>query len=351
MIEMGKKEMSKINGNGNAESDLFIGVDDGHYAIKIVAEDGSTFSVPSRAAIGKHLITLKGEDEGVFYDTEEGNTFTVSEYLPKFEDTRFLDYPRSQLNRVLIHDALRQAGYGGRRVRITTGLPVSYYYLPNGEKNQALIDAKVSNLRKRVVCGDLSMANIVENTVTTEAVASFVDQLMDMDGSPSSDYETLTQVPVGVIDVGGKTTDCAVLLPGMMVDSSRSGSNDVGVLMLVEAVSAKLRAHLKLDTPLSAVAIERALTTGVIKLYGKEQSVKEVIDDEKQRLADQIMSAVRTKVGSGADLDHVLFVGGGAIVLKDQLLKHYPHARVPAQPEFANARGMLKFAKHVVGNA
>ena len=41
----------------------------------------------------------------------------------------------------------------------------------------------------------------------------------------------------------------------------------------------------------------------------------------------------------------------GAIVLRDQLLKHYPHARVPDQPEFANARGMLKFAKHVVGGA
>ncbi len=331
--------------------DFFIGVDDGHYAIKIVAETGETFSVPSRGAIGKHLITLKGEDEGIFYDTEEGQTFTVSEFLPRFEDTRFLEYPRSQLNRVLVHDALRRAGYGGRNVRITTGLPVSYYYMPNGEKNQALIDSKVANLRKLVKCGDLPLAKIIENTVTTEAVASFVDQLMDIDGSPSDDYEELTQVPVGVIDVGGKTTDCAVLLPGMMVDSSRSGSNDVGVLMLVEAVSAKLRAHLDLDTALPTSAIERALRTGTVKIYGKEQSVKEIVDEEKERLADQIMSAVRTKVGSGVDLDHVLFVGGGAIVLREQLLKHYPHARVPEQPEFANARGMLKFAKHVVGGA
>lgn len=340
-----------MSNNSGKSKDIFIGVDDGHYAIKIVTDSGETFSVPSRGAIGRHLITLKGDDEGIFYDTEEGQTYTVSEFLPKFEDTRFLEYPRSQLNRVLVHDALRRAGFAGANVRITTGLPVSYYYLPNGERNQALIDAKVSNLRKRVTCGDLKLANIVENTVTTEAVASFVDQLMDIDGTPSADYEELSQVPVGVIDVGGKTTDCAVLLPGMMVDSSRSGSNDVGVLMLIEALSAKLRAHLDLDTSLPASAIERALRTGTVKIYGKEQSVKEIVDDEKERLADQIMSAVRTKVGSGVDLDHVLFVGGGAIVLKEQLLKHYPHARVPDKPEFANARGMLKFAKHVVGGA
>lgn len=349
MATQKSSKVSKMSVNPNA--DLFIGVDDGHYAIKIVAETGETFSVPSRGANGKHLITLRNEDDGVLYDTEEGSTFTISEHLPKFEDTRFADFPRSQLNRALVHDALRRAGFGGRNVRITTGLPVSYYYLPNGEPNQPLIDGKVANLRKRVTCGDAPMAHIIENTVTTEAVASFVDQLMDLEGKPSSDYAALSEMPVGVIDVGGKTTDCAVILPGMMVDSSRSGSNDVGVLSLQEAVSSKVRAHLSLDTALPAPAIEKALRTGMVRLYGKEQSVQQIVDEEKERLAEQIMSAVRTKVGTGVDLDHVLFVGGGAIVLRDQLLRHFPHARVPDQPEFANARGMLKFAKFVVGGA
>jgi len=343
-----KKETSQMS-ESNSDKDLFVGVDDGHYAIKIVLETGQTFSIPSRAAAGKHLISLRDSDDGVFYDTEEGRTFTVSAQLPKFEDTRFMDYPKSELNRVLVHDALRRAGLGGRNVRITTGLPVSYYYLANGEKNQALIDAKVANLGKRVSYGDTPLAKIVANTVTTEAVASFVDQLMDLDGNPSGDFQNLSEMPVGVIDVGGKTTDCAVLLPGMVVDPSRSGSNDVGVLQLMENVGAKLLAHLQLDAALPASAIEKALTTGTVRLYGKEQDVKKIIDDEKERLTQQIMSAVRTKVGSGADLDHVLFVGGGALVLKEQLLKHYPHARVPDEPVFANARGMLKFAKHVVG--
>lgn len=331
--------------------DVFLGVDDGHYAIKIVSETGETFSVPSRGALGKHVIAVRGDDDGVFYDTEEGETFTVSENLPKYEDTRFNDYPKSRLNRVLVHDALRRAGYGGRRVRIATGLPVSYYYLPSGEKNQLLIDAKTDNLRKQVTCGDRPLATVVENIVTPEAVASFVDQLMDMDGTPSDDYDELSSAAIGVIDIGGKTTDCAVVLPGMMVDSNRSGSNDVGVLALSDAVGAKLRAQHSLDTALPASMIERALQTGKIRLYGKDMDVSDLVNEEKERLAGQIMNAVRTKVGSGVDLEQVLFVGGGAIVLREQLLKHYPHARVPNQPEFANARGMFKFAKHIAGAA
>lgn len=344
----GKKNSQTSDSN----NDVYVGVDDGHYAIKIVLETGETFSIPSRATYGKQLITaIKANDDdgGVFYDTEEGRTFTVSAQLPKFEDTRFLDYPKSELNRVLVHDALRRAGLGGRNVRITTGLPVNYYYLGNGEVNQALIEAKEKNLGKRVTYGDTPLANIVSNSVTTEAVAAFVDQLMDLDGQPSAKYQELAETPIGVIDVGGKTTDCAVILPGMIVDPGRSGSNDVGVLQLNDAVSARLVAHLKLDTALPASAIEKAMTTGMVRLYGKDQSVREIIDEEKERLTQHIINAVRTKVGSGADLDHVLFVGGGAVVLKDQLLKHYPHAVVPNEPVFANARGMLKTAKYVVG--
>lgn len=342
-----KQAESKVNETNN---DFFVGVDDGHYAIKIVLETGETFSIPSRATSGKQLIAIQqAGDEGVFYDTEEGHTFTVNAHLPKFEDTRFMDYPKSELNRVLVHDALRRAGLGGRNVRICTGLPVSYYYLANGEKNQTLIDAKVANLTKRVSYGDTPLANIVENFVTTEAVASFLDQLMDLDGNQSPEYEAMTDLPIGVIDVGGKTTDCAVVLPGMNVDINRSGSNDVGVLQLVEAVSTRLRAKLGLDSPMAITTIEKALQTGTIRLYGKEQSVAEIVNEEKERLAEQIMNAVRTKVGSGADLDHVLFVGGGAVVLHEQLKRHYPHAKVPKDPVFANARGMLKFAKHVMG--
>src|SRR3990167_7616803 len=97
--------------------DFFIGVDDCHYAIKIFAETGETFSVPSRGAVGKHLITLKGEDEGIFYDTEEGQTFTGNQFPPPFQDPRLLEDPPSPPNRLLVPDALRRAGYGGRNVR------------------------------------------------------------------------------------------------------------------------------------------------------------------------------------------------------------------------------------------
>jgi plasmid segregation protein ParM len=61
------------------------------------------------------------------------------------------------------------------------------------------------------------------------------------------------------------------------------------------------------------------------------------------------MATVRARIGSGKDLDWILFVGGGSLVMREQLEPYFPHARFPAHAAFANARGMLKIAKYVFG--
>ena len=327
-----------------------VGVDDGHYAIKVVLENGATFSVPSRGKAGRHLIStaLQGDEAGL-YKTEEGLDFTVHEHLQAADDTRFMAYPKSPLNRVLVHHALRHAGLGGKDVSIATGLPVSYYYLADGRRNDALITAKQENLRKGVTCGKHPMARIVRNVVTTEAIAAYFDQLIDMDGSPSAAADDMAQSMIGVVDIGGKTTDCAVIFPGGdQVDTDRSGSNDVGVLMLYSTVGSILQARFELDN-VPPRLVEAAIRTGSVKVAGDTEDVSEVVRVEKERLAEQIMAGVRTKIGVGKDLDAVLFVGGGTIVMREQLEKYFPHCRFVESPEFANARGMFKIAKYVFG--
>lgn len=344
----------KVKGKNMSQKEdkkpVFVGVDDGHYAVKIVTESGQMFSVPSRARSGKHLIAWQGMDspDGGIYGTEEGMTFTVHPHLNESDDTRFRDYPRSPLNRVLVHDGLRKAGFAGKDVSIATGLPVSYYYL-NGEPNSTLIDDKMANLKKGVTCESGDCARIVENIVTTEAIAAYFDQIIAMDGSPTDVYKEVEYASVGVIDVGGKTTDCAVILPGgAQVDTNRSGSSDVGILTLNDRVEAALRTKFQFDQ-VPPRLIETGIATGVVKMYGKDIDVKDIVLSAKESLAEAIMSNVRAKIGSGKDLDWVLFVGGGSIVMHDQLVKHFPHSRFPDRPEFANARGMFKIAKYVFG--
>lgn len=336
-----------------ADKKIYVGVDDGHYAVKVATESGACFSIPSRCKTGKHLISwdTRGDegDGGIYTTVDEGLTFTAHSHLQDCDDTRFRDFPLSPLNRVLVHHALRRAGFGGKEVNIVTGLPMSYYYV-GAQPNTALIDGKQENLAKQLTCESGVCAKIVSNGVTSEAIAAYFDQLINLDGTKSEVYDEFHNAHVGVIDVGGKTTDCAVILPGSSdVDPVRSGSGDVGILKLNDVVEAELRTKFGFDNVPTRV-LESAISTGKIKVYGQEQDVRALVSRAKEVLAESILSQVRAKIGTGKDLDLILFVGGGSIVMRDQLASKFPHCRFPENPEFANSRGMLKIAKYIFGD-
>jgi plasmid segregation protein ParM len=331
---------------------VFVGVDDGHYAIKVVDESGRQFSIPSRAAAGKHLLSVTGvgEDASAMYLTEEGNAYTVSEHLTDPEPTMSASYPVSELNRVLVQHALSSAGFGGKDVSICTGLPVNYFYRLDGQRNMSLIDGKINNLMRKVTnLSEVEVARIRKHVVTTEAVAAYVDQMVDMEGDATDFYDVAQSHTIGVVDIGGKTTDCAVIRPGgVSVDMRRSGSDDIGILHLEAMLSGRLRGHFNMDT-LPPSMVNRALQTNTLRLSGQNQDVSEIVSQCKREMADRIMNRVMAKVGDGQDLECILFVGGGSLVLADALKKCYSHGVIPDSPEFANARGMLKTVKFLQG--
>lgn len=323
-----------------------VGVDDGHYAIKVTTAKGS-FMCMSRGKNGRHIASTTDGSTGGLYETE-GSTLTVNEHMVEPDDTRFAEYPKSALNRVLVHHALLRAGLGGKDVKIVTGLPFASYYSQNGEKNESLIAAKMKSLAKAVTAKDTVMARIIENRVSTEAVAAYIDQIMDMEGGRSDQYDDLTQTTTGVIDFGGKTTDVAVILPsnessGATIDTSRSGTSNDGLLMLNAAVNRKLCKVFELNT-ISPSECETAIRTGRFNCDGKTHDVTALIDEEKEAITEILVAGIRSKINSGRELGRLIIVGGGSIVLKKQLSAIYKSAIYPDSPEFANSRGMYKMS-------
>lgn len=324
----------------------FVGIDDGHCAVKLVTEDGRMLSVPSRLAPGT---------DGAVYTTDDGLTLTVDGCGAAAAGLSGSDVPLrgpdvtlAPHSPVLVHHALRQAGFGGRRVRIATGLPLDGYYRDHAP-DAALIGAKIDSLRRPMRSDAGACAEIVANVVTSAAVAAYFDQIMDMDGNPTPACEDARAGRVGVIDVGAGGTNCAIILPGgTRLDTGRSGSAGIGAGGLHERVDAALCARFGFDEVPPAL-VDGAIDTGVIRVHGEDQGVHELVLAEKEALADAIMQAVRARIGTGKDLAWVLFCGGGAVPLRAQLARRYPHCRFPDHPRFAGARGMLKIAKYVFG--
>lgn len=336
--------------NAIAETPRYAGVDDGHFGIKIVDENGGQFYLPSRVAEGAQVISLSGDEDNV-WDTQEGQTYTVSDSLAGI-DTRFSDYGLSDINRVLVHHALYKAGYGGQSVRIVTGLPVNDYYVGH-EQNADFIRRKVDNLAKLTATNrnqTVAMAKITGHAVVSEAIAAFFDLLFNMDGTVNEAFHQVVQAgPIGILDVGGKTTDSAVIINGGKgIDASRSGTSKIGALSLNQGLENRIKSLMGV-AQLTPTQIESAARTGMVRMFGKETDVSEIVNEEKRILADQIVAEAKRKMRDGADLECVYFVGGGSLLLREQLADLYPHAVFVDDPQFANARGMLKIAKYVKG--
>ncbi|MCP2041872.1 plasmid segregation protein ParM [Neisseria sp. HSC-16F19] len=334
----------------------FVGIDDGHSDVKVVLEDGTTFKYPTRIAYGGFAADFPGMESAttvfavVDAQTGKESVYTTHAYLQDSEciDIRFDGYPKSDMNLVMVQNALVNSGFAGKDVVVTTGLPVQNHYTSDGHINSELVDAKVANLGRQVKpVGNLPMANIVKSYVATEAIASFIDAIMNMDGTKSDLYARLTGDTVAVLDIGGKTTDFAVLYQGgRIVDKKRLGSLTLGILELKDKISNYIRQHYNLSS-IGMKHVESVLNTGTFKYGGKEYDLSKELEDMKDEFVRHIFSSLDRKLGDLGDVDCILCVGGGAALLRENLTAKYGQALVVDNPEFANARGMFKIAKYI----
>lgn len=322
-----------------------IGVDDGFAYVKLVDANGYR-KYRSTVKAGAHAVAQifgNEEDDTRGYITE-GLPYTAGESISG-EDTRFDGYIGSPLNRVLVHHALHASGYAGKEVRIATGMPVESFYKGNDINSEAMTSKHASiAVPVEPMNGDKPVI-IKGNIVCSEGVAAFLDYFLDMDGNP---VREMSEYPVGIVDIGGRTTDCVWVCPPSAIDHSRSGTENVGVLDVMAAVENALRKEHQLQN-VSRLHLEHAISKGSIKVFGKDVDVRDIVNEAKNTVMERIMREVERKLGNGAELEAVIFVGGGSAMMPE-IAKRYPNAMVPEHPEFANARGMYKYLRYTTKN-
>lgn len=323
-------------------TELNVGVDDGFAAIKVVYRNGNGLeqhTMPSRAAYGLGgATTMAGEAVGGY--TTDGQSFTVaSDGSINAIDTRFADYAVSPLNRVLIHHALHTAGLGGRACNVGSGLPFDVFYHHPARRSE-----KQVSLSKMVEkAGGDDLATIGKQSVFPQGAIAWIDTAINNDGEVVADLDA----PVAIVDIGGNTTDIAVLLSGRVIDQDRSGTEQMGVLHVTEHLKTLVQQALEIQA--TDAAIEQALQTRSIWKWTEATDVGALVDEAIDVMASRIYDAVRKRIGDGHDLSRIIAVGGGAAVL-GQALEKYPNLEIPPDPAFANARGIWKYLEFVEGD-
>lgn len=344
-----------------------IGQDDGHDTIKTCyGYDTATRQYrygyhKSKASAGIQQVMSVGSQHSSAYETD-GQQFTVAngQALIRTMDTRMVDYPVSDLNRVLVNHALSDVGLGAQQLYLVTGLPVDQYY-KDSAPNKELIERKMASLGKPVtrIGAGAPMANIGRQKVVSEAIAAFYDALLNPDGTyNASIQQIIARRPVAVMDFGGKTLDMAVVIENVRgVYGERSGTENIGVLSLMTKVGARLKSRFNLSNDPPASYVEEAMRTKKYDFFGEQHDVSEIIEGSCREYLNEAKNFFVTKVGDGSDLGAVIFVGGGAALIRSALGDeafgeiYKGKCLIADEAEFANARGMWKFASFIVQEA
>lgn len=340
----------------SSTGNIRVGVDDGRWGIKVQAEDGSHAIVPSVIASGHQFGSANGGGDRSCYRvrTEQGGVLDYTVGVDGI-NTRFPGFDVSDVNAVLLHHALIEAGLGGKKVDIVTGMPLCDYFIGN-VVNKRHIDAKIANLKSALVTNmdeSVACAVIDRVAVTCEGVCAGIDLMMDAEGNVSDKHLGLFDDGyVGIIDIGGKTTDMACLKRErsgeLAIVHGYSGSEEIGTLSLIDALVRRLPVVVGVGG-LPVDKVEAAIRTNEVRHFGKRYDVTEVVDEEKLILAKNVMAAARRKMGAdGGHLGAVVLVGGGSLALKEQIQRVYPEVLLADDPQNANARGMLKTAMYLL---
>lgn len=331
--------------SSNAHEVIQVAVDDGYAQVKACmclpgAEEIAETIVPTFVAPhddGMMALGLGGEDKtDGWYETENQRFMCGSNV--NGEEVRFDNYHTSAWNRVAIHHVLHTLGLAGKKVHVTVGLPIGDYFI-KGKVNASLLEKKTKSLMVPVQpLDDTEPVEIVGVTINPQGISAYIDYTFGADGR-------ILQKPEGqiaIVDIGGRTLDVAVINQQMHIDFARSGTEDVGVLNLRESLAEKICDDINAKR-LPLPAAEIALRTGSVRLHGKPRDYQEVRQALVESVGKRLIFSIDKIIGENADIETILFVGGGAVVF-EHLATHYQQGTSVKNPELANARGMLKRA-------
>jgi plasmid segregation protein ParM len=321
-----------------------IGLDVGYANVKVVHANGhrvfpSVVGTPEEAAFCS--IKLGGQSSN-FQVKYNDRWYNVGEIA--IEQSRFTSRPESrdwiesEEYQVLIRAALSLVASGNWSATIFTGLPLAFY---GGDAQR--LEQIFEGVHHAEVNGNSLSVSVSECVAMPQPMGTLAHAAFDFNGNIVN--AAIAVGHIGVIDVGGKTTN--ILHASQMGDIAReTASADVGVWDAMRAVRPVVE-ELCPDAGYSDHEISNAIVAKAINYRGQPIDLREPLDEVLEPFARRIVTkAIELWPGGGATLNTILLSGGGAVLLKDRIEAQINHedVRLADNSLFANAMGYYKLA-------
>jgi plasmid segregation protein ParM len=319
-----------------------VGIDIGYSSVKAVGGPDRLVTFPSVVGTPDRARFAVDEANGhIVLDLPGDGTWLVGEGA--IAQSRFVD--RREDRGWIASDAYRRLVVAAFTelttatscdLLIVTGLPVAFYSDKDALRDRFLGQHRVTREGQRA-----QLFRVTECRVIPQPFGALLAEALNNQGKIVN--QDLATGAVGVIDIGGKTTN--LLSVNRLAEIGReTASVDVGTWDVARAVRAYLAnncPNLELrDHQMIGVIVERR-----VRYYGTPIDLSDVIDATLGPMTDQVIAQATQLWNGAAGLDAILVAGGGALLLEPYLGRAFPHVRVVDNPVFANAVGYWRFAQ------
>jgi plasmid segregation protein ParM len=223
-------------------------------------------------------------------------------------------------------------------MRVVTGLPVAFYDDKTAVRDRLLGEHRPQREGRRA-----QTMRVTDCRVIPQPFGCLLAAALDDRGRIAN--EPLATGAVGIIDIGGKTTNM-LSVNRLSEISTETDSASVGAWDAVRAVRSWLTTNCP-NLDLRDHQIVDAITSRTVKYYGEPVSLAGIVDETLERLANEVLAVASQLWNGGAALDAILVSGGGALLLGPRIRAHFRHAHVVDEPVFANALGFWRFAQRL----
>lgn len=317
--------------------------DVGHGHTKFGIHGGPRFSIPSQVANGSEASYSQVRSE-VLYDNDIRTVKVgdkplvvgpdVANVMPTDTETEVLgpDYSNSDTYAALLYGAMAYMLDSRQQDEVemlALGLPVSAFASRHERLAKRFTDKHVVDTSGRTV-------TVRRTVVFPQPLGGYATYLASL-GSEAQQAPTAL-----IVDPGYGTVDWFVC-KGMHVLTARCGDVKRGMGAVLRAIADALIKENDFDaTPSETVRqIDRALRERqTLRMYGREIDMDRY-SHAGASIIEEAANAVRNSIGSGADVDAIVMVGGGAefyaSAIQERFKSHAVH--VLDDPAYANVTG------------
>lgn len=348
----------------------YVGLDDGNFNTKLVAlleingeiQEPISLSIPTRLALGTitQINGLTGISNAANIYEFNGVKYTVLDADDKSVygnviDPRDLTYHESVENVIMAKHILKLAGIDDTyELHLVTGLPFRDFFKFNGEIDPEKRAAKIENFSLKwdsVICYDETKSpKLVKHNILSEGAGAYLNEMFGLDGEESINTVTtaLSRDPVAFVDIGGRTLDIVTFTSGgKNIINEFSETSEYGALDLSNDIAKQIKSSLNIKSNLLPDKIDEAIRTGKYYARGQEHDVSEIITTAKQKFCNQLSLSIKKTLKNADDIGLIVFVGGGSLLIKDELEALYQQSYFIIEPDLANAKGFLKASMFV----